>query len=185
MLSLGDFAQLDLGGLRRVVLDRSSRMRDQVYPRLEFQDAAGRALMRVIGMEGEAPFEASLGHLPGRALFPAEDIAAPAAAPPDGEDCPATVLLRRLHAAGGPVRVALSLPGAVQSWEGMLPEPRLAMGFVNLIEPGFHLHLRLGSVTGFRISSEGWEALDEAGEPGGLTVLPLSPEARRVLEGAD
>lgn len=186
-LCLGGEAQaasLALPAVRRVVLDRSARMRDQVYPRLEFQDARGEVLLRVVGMEGARPFETSFAHLLGPALFP--DEAAPAAPAPVAEegDCVATTLLRRLHTAGGRVRIALRRGAAEQSWEGLLPEPRLAMGFVNLIEPGFHLHLRLGSVPGLRVSAEGWEALDGEGAPSGLTFLPLEAEARRALEGA-
>ena len=186
-LCLGGEAQaasLALPAVRRVVLDRSARMREQVYPRLEFQDARGEVLLRVVGMEGARPFETSFAHLLGPALFPDEPAPAPAPPSTPGEgDCVATTLLRRLHAAGGRVRIALRRGAAEQSWEGVLPEPRLAMGFVNLIEPGFHLHLRQGSVVGLRVSAEGWEALDAAGVPSGLTFMPMEAEARRALEG--
>ena len=67
----------------------------------------------------------------------------------------------------------------------MLPDPRLAMGFVNLITPDFHLHLRLGSVLGFRISAEGWDAMDEAGAFTGLRLMPMEADARAVLEWAE
>lgn len=182
-LCLGGETELDLGAVRRVVLDRGSVMRGQVYPRLEFQDCTGKVLMRVVGMEGEAPFETNLAHLLGPALLPEEAAPTPAAeAGPEvaPEDCAATTLLRRLHAAGGPVRVALRTGPAWQAWEGVPPEPRLVMGYVNLIAPSFHLHLRLGSVAGFHVSEEGWEAVDGTGARFGLTLGPLDAAA---LEG--
>lgn len=183
-LCLGEDTELDLDAVRRVVLGRGSVMRGQVYPRLEFQDGAGAVLMRVVGMEGEAPFETNLAHLLGPALFPEE--AAPTATEPGPEvapeDCAATALLRRLHGAGGPVRVALRTGPAWQAWEGVPPEPRLVMGYVNLIEPGFHLHLRLGSVAGFHVSEDGWDAVDGTGARFGLSLRPLD---RAALEGME
>jgi putative heme degradation protein len=184
-LGLGDETELDLAAVRRVVLDRGLRMRGQAYPRLEFQDRKGRVVLRVVGMEGEAPFETPLSHLLGPALFPEQEAADPFAAPevaPEGPDEPAAALLGRLHAARARVRVALCAGPAMQSWEGMLPEPRLAMGHVNLIEPGFHLHLRTGAVASFRGSETGWEALDATGAPLGLTLLPRDDVPRRARE---
>lgn len=175
-LCLGEAAELDLGAVQRVVLDRGSVMRGQVYPRLEFQDSAGVVLLRVVGMDGEGPFETNLAHLLGPALFRQEAASAPAMEVA-AEDCAATTLLRRLHEAGGPVRVALRAGPAWQAWEGVTPEPRLAMGYVNLIEPGFHLHLRLGSVAGFHVSEEGWEAVDDTGARSGLTLRPFNTVA--------
>lgn len=180
-LCLGDEARLALAAVRRVVLDRTSRMRDQAYPRLEFQDVTGATLLSVVGLEGAVPFETNLSHVLGAALFPPEPVEEAAAATEPG-DCVATTLLRRLHAAGGRVRLAFRQPSASQSWEGVLPEPRVMMGFVNLIEPGFHLHLRQGSVVGLRVSAEGWEALDASGAPSGLTLMPMEAEARRALD---
>lgn len=183
-LCLGEETELDLGAVRRVVLDRGSVMRGQVYPRLEFQDGAGAVLMRVVGMEGEGPFETNLAHLLGPAPSPHEAVPTPAAeASPEvaPEDCAATTLLRRLHAAGGPVRVALRTGPAWQAWEGVPPEPRLVMGYVNLIEPSFHLHLRLGSVSGFHASEEGWEAVDDTGVRFGLTLRALNAAARERM----
>lgn len=172
-LCLGEETELDLGATERVVLDRGSVMRGKVYPRLEFQDRAGTVLLRVVGMEGEGPFETNLAHLLGPALLREEAPLAPAAEV-EATDCVASTLLRRLHEAGGLVRVALRAGPAWQAWEGLPPEPRLAMGFVNLIEPGFHLHLRLGSVAGFHVSEDGWEAVDAEGARSGLTLRRLA-----------
>ncbi len=67
-----------------------------------------------------------------------------------------------LTQAGSPVRVALREGPAVQSWEGVLPVPRLAMGF--------------------HPSAQGWAAQDAGGAPTGLTVLPLEKAALRTPE---
>ena len=66
-------------------------------------------------MEGAAPFETALAHMMGPALFPAEPPARAPAAPEEAEDA-ATTLLRRLHAAGGRVRVSLAQGAARQAW---------------------------------------------------------------------
>jgi len=172
-------AALDLAAIQSLVLDRSSRMRDKVYPRIEFRDGTDALQLSVIGMEGPEPFDAALAGFAGAALAAEERPARPEEAA--AEDDPGAAALRALHAAGAAAEIRLATRFATQSWTGAVPEPRLAMGFANIILPDFHLHLRLGSVARFEPGPAGWAACDEAGVPTGLLLRPAGPEGEAVL----
>jgi hypothetical protein len=56
-LCLGDEARLALAAVRRVVLDRTSRMRDQAYPRIDLHRADGSYICGIVGFDGLEPFD--------------------------------------------------------------------------------------------------------------------------------
>jgi putative heme degradation protein len=172
-------ASLDLGAVHALVLDRTARMRDKIYPRLEFCDAGGAAEIAVIGMDGPEPFDAALAPFAGAPLIPAEAPARPAEVPETADAGAAA--LQSLHAAGAVVEVRLTTGGATQAWSGTMPEIRLAMGFANIITPDFHLHLRLGSVARFEQGPAGWAACDENGVPIGLLLRPADAAGEAAL----
>lgn len=172
-------AWVELAAVRSLVLDRSSRMKDQVYPRLEFCDAGGGAQLSVIGMDGPAPFDAALAPFAGAPLFAPARPDRPAEAPEAGD--PGAAALLALHDAGAHAELRLATAAASQSWSGMVPAPRMAMGFANLMLTDFHLHLRLGSVARFERGPAGWAACDEAGVPTGLLLRPADATGEVAL----
>lgn len=162
-------ATIPLAPIAAIAIDRSSVMKDKVYPRLEFRDAAGQVLAAVVGMEGLEPFEAAL------AGFPRQPEAAPEK-PARAEradlaaDDPACAPFDAIVASGQPAVITASAHGVSQSWQGRIEAVKPAMGFLNVMTPDFHLHLEGGSVSGWRAEPGRRIALDAAGQPTGLSL---------------
>ena len=148
-------ATIPLAPIATVTLDRSSVMKDKVYPRLEFRDAAGQALVAVVGMEGLEPFEAAL------ARFPRQPEAAP--------EKPARKERADL-ATDDPAQITAFAHGVSQSWQGRIEAVKPAMGSLNVMTSDFHLHLEGGSVAGWQVEPGRRIALDAAGQPTGLSL---------------
>jgi len=160
----------------RVVADRTGRMRDRVLPRLEFQDAEGAVLLSATALEGAEAFDAALADWVAEPAPPRPvPDAAQAPAPDDMAEDAATLALEALRDSGGEVEIAMVTRAARQSWRGRVEAVRPAMGFANIIRPDFHLHLRMGSLGGFRPAGAGREVLDTDGLPTGLTLSVLPP----------
>ena len=152
-------AVIDLGVIVRVVADRTGRMKDRALPRLELQDGEGATAFSLIGLDGLEPFDAALDRLgPGEALParpPREAPPAPTAeALPEGVDAGAR-LLARVAAAGQPVSVRFRCRGLEQGWTGIIGEVKPAMGFLNVLLPDFHLHLKDDAVAVWRRDGAG------------------------------
>lgn len=166
-------ARIDLGVVVRAVADRTGKMKDRALPRVEFQDASGETLFSVIALEGLEPFEAALAPLGGGEPLPQKEK--PAGAPAElREGDPGEAPFAAAAQGGGEVTVALSAPGLVQRWRGAVAEIKPAMGFINVMTPDFHLHLRGGAVAGWRREEASGEvtfaAEDASGATTGLTV---------------
>jgi hypothetical protein len=67
--------------------------------------------------------------------------------------------LEAAHASATAVSIVFRRTTSHQVWTGSVRELRSAMGFLNIIEPDFHLHLKDGSVAGWRRAHR-----DEAGD---------------------
>lgn len=132
----------------RTILDTSSVMQNQVYPRLDFQDAEGNTLFAFVGFAGEAPFQAGVADLDKREL---EASATPRPQRPDvaADDAGAVPLNAALEAAL-PVTIAFESRGFEQAWTGIVEKVSPGMGFINIMRPDFHLHLLGGTVSGWR-----------------------------------
>lgn len=174
----GEFhdARIDLAVVAGVVADRSGRMKDKVLPRLEFQDAGGTTLFSIIGLDGIELFDRALEPLGrGRAL-PEKERTPPAGgqAAEVPEDDPGARPLHAARAGGDTVTVIYRGTGLEQRWTGTVAEVRPAMGFINIIQPDFHLHLKAGAVARWRRerSADGVElhAEDAAGRAIGLVL---------------
>lgn len=142
-------SRLALGAISGLVADRTSRMRDKSLPRIECQDAAGETLYSLIALDGPELFEQALAPFgPGEALAPKEKPVPPAGGekPEVPENDLGAASFAAIKATGLPVSVELRRPDLHQSWRGELPEVKPAMGFVNLIQGDFHLHLKAGAV---------------------------------------
>ncbi|WP_376985414.1 hypothetical protein [Bosea sp. R86505] len=166
---------IDLAVVKRIVVDRSGKMRDKVLPKLECQDAAGETLFSLIGLEGLELFDAALAPLAaGAPLEPvvreAPSGGAQEVAPEDlGAATFAAILANAL-----PIAIDFERPGLFQHWVGLLPEPKPSMGFVNVMQGDFHLHLQAGAVAGWaRHQTEAelvLRALDAEGRETGLSL---------------
>lgn len=168
----GHDSRVALDAIAGIVVDRTSVMRDKVYPRIELLRADGRTLCSIVGFEGPEPFDAALAAFgPGEPLDPAE-----AETPAErGEVAPNDAGLAPFESAarqGGAVVIALSLDGFEQVWKGHIEAVKPAMGFINVMRPDFHLHLKANAVA--RWSEEGPRlcAQDAAGHALGLSIAP-------------
>ncbi|MBL8568241.1 MAG: hypothetical protein JNK84_04070 [Phreatobacter sp.] len=147
-------SRIDLTVIKGVVADRSGKMKDKVLPRLEFQDAAGTTLFSIIGLDGIEPFDAALEAVGGGSPLPErERPTPPAGGNPPAEIDPEDAGAKPLHAAkdsGATIGVVYRGNGLEQRWTGTVAEVRPAMGFINIIQPDFHLHLKAGAVASWR-----------------------------------
>ena len=145
-------SDVDLDAIDSIVVDRSGRMKDTVLPRIEFLDAGGDGLFRVVGLDGLEKFDQGLAGLTGSAL--PEPPAKPSTPSVDvsDEDPGARPLQAACDAAAG-ITVELRGPGITQRWRGVINAVRPAMGFVNVITDDFHLHLRGGVVAAWNAGS--------------------------------
>jgi putative heme degradation protein len=139
-------SEIDISRVSAVVVDYSSQMKGKVLPRIEFQDASGKIIFSVVGLEGADPFDAGLK------IF--EGAGVPPLLKPAGSDDPAKLdaadagmqPLKAAREAEAEITIEMQRPGVTQRWRGLVPEINPAMGFVNIITSDFHLHLRGGDV---------------------------------------
>jgi putative heme degradation protein len=140
---------VDLDAVDSIVIDRSGRMKDTVLPRIEFLNAGGDGLFRVVGLEGLEKFDQGLAGIAGAALpEPSAIQSAPSAEVSDSD--PGALPLQAACDAGTAVTVELRGAGITQRWRGIINAVRPAMGFVNVITDDFHLHLRGGAVAAWK-----------------------------------
>jgi len=125
-------------------------MKDKVLPRLDFQDSSGETLFSVIGLDGLQPFDAALaGFQDGEPLAPAEKAGGTPPAIPTENDAGGQPL-EAACASGLAISIEMRRPGLRQAWSGRIETVKPAMGFINVMQPDFHLHLRDGSVGHWR-----------------------------------
>jgi hypothetical protein len=139
-------ARIDSAAISSVLVDRSNVMKNKVYPRLVLRDVDNRSVLTVIGFDGLEPFDRALSHFSESSIevdpVP-EEVSI--AASTSSQRVPDALSL----VAGKDVPVALSFINGssylVRPW-GPVDELRPAMGFVNIIEPDFHLHVKQGAI---------------------------------------
>jgi hypothetical protein len=140
-------AVISTAGITAIDVDRSGRMRDQIYPRLVFRDGADRPVFSVIGFEGLPPFDAALAGLIEAEVPALPDVAsdqpqqpAPATERPGRQCLPDALALARDAAA--PVVLSFALGGCIAETSRVIEELKPAMGFMNIIAADFHLHAK-------------------------------------------
>lgn len=169
-------SRIDLAAVVRIVADRTSTMRERVLPRLECQDAAGETLFSLIGLDGLEPFDTALAAFgPGEPLEPVKRDAPGSGGPTEvPDDDLGARSFAAILASGEAVAIDITRAGLFQHWQGALPEPKPAMGFVNIMQPDFHLHLKAGAVSGWERERDGasvaLHALDAEAKRFGLTL---------------
>jgi putative heme degradation protein len=181
-------SRIELGRIVSVIVDRTSIMGGEAYPRADFMQEDGTVLCSVISFSGVAPFDAALaGFGPGEELA-LDDKARPAPAEDNPDDAGAKAFNLALQS-GQPVSVRIEKPGFVQWWDGVVEKVSASRGFVNVMRPDFHLHLRMGAVADWQQSEADGKvvmaAVDAGGVPTGLTVRGAAVAfAPRALETA-
>lgn len=165
---------IDLSAIAALVVDRSSVMQGNVYPRLDLMAQDGHVIGSVIGFDGVEPFDLALKGFAFSAL-PAktkEQTTGEALEIADGD--PGLKPFAAAWRNKAQVRIALDLPAFKQEWSGEIPQTRLSRGFINLMQPDFHLHLKGGHVASWlkleKANEELFYALNENGEKTGLVV---------------
>ena len=145
-------SRIELAAIDSVIVDRTSVMREKSYPRIELRGTNGETIANVTGFEGLEPFDAVLSAFPQGLELPVDDRRGNSLDERnelDGND----VGLEPFAAAertGGRVRIEFSRPSFWQVWEGDMPAIKPVIGYVNVMQPDFHLHLKGGSVAGWR-----------------------------------
>ena len=186
LAGLAHDADIDTTTLGAVILDRTGRMKDKALPRLDFHGRDGAVLFSLVGLDGLDPFEAGLAELRGMAAEAADPVI-PVTRTDVPEDDPGSIPFEVARCAAVPVAIELRRDGLRQAWSGNIETVRPAMGFINVMQPDFHLHLRAGAVGRWRMrvdraGSDGVELLAEnvRGELIGLVVRgPAAVLARR------
>ncbi|WP_439501243.1 hypothetical protein [Aminobacter ciceronei] len=169
-------SRIELAAIATVIVDRTSVMREKSYPRIELRGADGESIANVTGFEGLDPLDAVLAAFPQGTELPVEERKGNGL--DERKELEADDAGLEPFAAaernGGRVRIEFSRPSFWQAWEGDMPVVKPVMGYVNVMRPDFHLHLKGGSVGGWRREDNAGEArfvaLTAEGAETGLTV---------------
>jgi putative heme degradation protein len=165
---------VDVTQVASVIADRTGRMKDKVLPKLELLNGNGELVFSVVGLDGVEKFDEAIARYAGTAAEPRQKEAGTAASLEN--DDPAMAPLAAASESGAEVMIEMQKPGMLQRWSGFVPAMNPAMGFINIIAPDFHLHVRGGCVA--RWDSRDAEAnghvrltaLDAGGKPIGLAL---------------
>jgi hypothetical protein len=166
-----------------VIVDRSGRMKDKVLPRLNFQDADAKTAFSIVGLDGLEPFDRAFAAFSGAPLDADEPQRSEPATVSD--DDPAATPLQKANASEAEITVAMQTGALRQQWQGTAPAIRLAMGFVNIITPDFHLHVRGGAVARWASEdlADGEVKLSAIGQDGQALGLVLAGPAAALRAG--
>ncbi len=160
-------SRIELGAIDSVVIDRTSTMKEKVYPHIELLRADGSEICHVVGFEGLEPFDGALAVLgAGTALEP-KTKGEPGERGEAGEDDPALVRFETARLEGEPVVLAFHRPGFQQKWSGVIDAVKPAMGFVNVMRADFHLHIKARAIAGWR---DDGHAVNADGVATGLSI---------------
>ncbi|QOF73708.1 hypothetical protein IG197_11955 [Aminobacter sp. SR38] len=169
-------SRIELAAIATVIVDRTSVMREKSYPRIELRGADGESIANVTGFEGLDPLDAVLAAFPQGTELPVEERKGNGLDERKELDANDVGLapFAAAERCGGRVRIEFSRPSFWQAWEGDMPAVKPVMGYVNVMRPDFHLHLKGGSVGGWR-REDGTDqlrfvALAADGAETGLTV---------------
>lgn len=167
-------AVIDLSALKANVADRTPRMGSRALPRFQALGHDGAILFALIALDGLAAFDGAADELAFDPSAAPTIVAAPqpvADASGEGPD-PGGLALERAAAKPGIAQLRFVVPGVRQRWSGSIGTVLPAMGFLNVIQADFHLHLRAGAIGGWHsersADAQVLQALDPSGAPLGL-----------------
>lgn len=162
---------VDMSQVATAIADRTGKMKDKVLPKLELLNAGGDLVFSVVGLDGIEKFDEGLARFDGTATAPKVMEGAGTQATLRDDD-PAMQPLVAAHDAATEIAIEMQKAGMVQRWRGVLPAINPAMGFVNIIAPDFHLHVRGGVVAR-------WEQRD-ADVSGHVRLTALDQDGKRT-----
>jgi putative heme degradation protein len=138
--------QIEYPEIETIIIDRTGRTKDQVLPRLDFLDRDGEVVISATALDGPEPFDAALESLGAVVPMP-EPKRGPTPQTTVTDSDPGTLPLAAASRTRIPIAIEMHRPAVVQRWRGVVEEVVAAMGFISVMEPDFHLHVRGGSVT--------------------------------------
>ncbi|MBB3994610.1 hypothetical protein GGR95_002258 [Sulfitobacter undariae] len=156
-------------------IDRSSVMRGKVFPTLKFTNEAGDVMFSVVGMEGTEPMDQALSAFETKPMEEVDvnrvgPVVDRGTAPEISDTDPAMVLFTQLSTMDAEVKITAQTPSLTQVWRGKVEAVKPSMGFVNVMTPDFHLHLKAGGIASWQEQAGLRIALNADGMPCGLTV---------------
>ncbi|MCL7999479.1 hypothetical protein M8994_14620 [Brucella sp. 21LCYQ03] len=167
-------SSINLSAIASLIADRSSVMQEKVYPRIDLLAADESVIGSVIGFEGAEPFDKALEGFTFTELEPANKDRTVGEALEISNEEPGLKPFMAAQRNKAEVRIEIDLPAFKQEWSGEMPEVRPSRGFINVMKPDFHLHLKAGHVASWREVEAAEEyrffALNAAGEETGLIV---------------
>ncbi|MGU3576079.1 hypothetical protein ACLBWZ_11130 [Brucellaceae bacterium C25G] len=167
-------SKIELKTINTMIADRSSIMQEKVYPRIDLLDANENVIGSVIGFGGAEPFDAALAPFAFEVMEPKDDSRAMGEQAEVRDDDPALKPFAAAQRNKANVRIALERPSFYQEWYGEMPEIRNSRGFINVMKPDFHLHLKVGHVMNWDIEEKEdqlyFYALDNDAKQTGLVV---------------
>ena len=170
-------SRIELAAVAKMVVDRTSVMKDKAYPRIDLHRADGSYICGLVGFDGLEPFDRAIAAFgPGEALDPKPEAGPSERIEPAATD-PGLVTLDAVREAATPVVVGFRQPGFQQAFRGVVETVKPAMGFINIMRGDFHLHLKSGAVAEWRETAGERLALSAEGEEIGLYLAPAQPPA--------
>lgn len=172
-------SRIELAAIATMIVDRTSVKREKAYPRIELRGTDGESIANVTGFEGLEPFDAVLAAFPQGTELAVEERSRGSLDERKELDADDAGLepFAAAERSGGRVRIEFARPSFWQVWEGDMPAVKPVMGYVNVMRPDFHLHLKGGSVGG-------WRRKDNAGEARFVALATDGAETGLAISGA-
>ncbi len=167
-------ARINMAAIATLIADRSSIMQEKVYPRIDLLAGDDSVIGSVIGFDDAEPFDKALENFDFIALAPKQKEERAKDVLEVGDDEPGLQPFAAAQRNKAEVCIALNMPAFRQEWTGEMPDLRLSHGFINVMKPDFHLHLKAGHVASWQETCDGndvaFYAIDKAGARTGLVI---------------
>lgn len=163
-------SRVELAAIAEIIVDRTSVMKDKAYPRLDLIRADGTTICGIVGFDGLEPFDAATAPFgAGDAVEAKPEKPASERIDPSATD-PGLVALEAAREGTTPVTIGFRRPNFSQAFRGAVETVKPAMGFINVMRPDFHLHLKSGAVAEWRTVEGEKRAVDANGQELGLYI---------------
>jgi hypothetical protein len=166
-------SRIELSAIAEMIVDRTSVMKDKAYPRLDLHRADGSYICGIVAFDGLDPFDTALAPFgQGEPLEQKPDPTPTERIEPTPTD-PGLVVLEAVRDSATPVTVGFRQPNFHQAFRGIVETVKPAMGFINIMRPDFHLHLKSGAVAEWREVAGERRAVNAEGQELGLYLATV------------
>jgi hypothetical protein len=166
-------ARIDVRAVNAITVDRTIRMKDRILPRIDLVDANRRVMIGIVALDGPALFETAIAHFETGDPMVAEPRPAFGRTSNESDELGSAPFLAA-KADGHPVTIEFRQDSVFQSWTGVIDDVKAAMGFINVMKPDFHLHLRNVTISTWNRMTTGDQVgligLDASGNDVGLIL---------------